>query len=126
MTTLLRWCAGPGAPGLVLDALRAAGWTVQPDEVGNADCTSPDLTLRVAFGPESPAYHRGGPLWTVTYTPTAPLHPEACDDCGTGHPALPWTATFGDHTPAEAIAALLADLTGPGRLDFHRADRYQA
>jgi len=125
MTTTSRWSAGPGAPGLLLDLLTAEGWTAEPDTYGNTTCTGPDGTLTIAFGPETPAYHRGGPLWTATHTPAAQPDPAPCD-CGTSHRARCWTATFGDEVPVEAIAAFLTDLIGPEPLDPHREDHYPA
>ena len=126
METTSRWQTGSGAPGLVLDLLDSAGWTAAPDESGNTAHTSLDGTLRVVFGPETPAYHHGGPLWTITHTPGAQPDPAPCDDCGLGHQARPWTATFGDAVPVEAIAAFLTDLTDSEPLDPRRADHYQA
>jgi hypothetical protein len=106
------YAAGPGYPTPALTAAAAAGWTTFQDGLANVTCTSPDKRARLQFGPETVRYARcRDRLWQVSYT----ADPIGTSTPGTAH----WSATFGDNTPAEAIAAFLTTLTGSVEQRMH-------
>ena len=121
MALTTRRAAGEGAPDLALHVLDAAGWTRTGDELGNTTFTSPDGTVKAAFGPETDAHYAHGPLWTVVSTP----HETGGEARGECNPPCGWTATFGDQTPAEHVAAFFRDLADTTPLDTDRADDYR-
>lgn len=100
--------AGPGTPGTVLEVARDAGWTLTCDEKANVYAFPPDRRLVAAFLPESNDFAPGGPLWVI----------RAYSDLHT----IEWQAGFTENTPAEFIAAFLADLVKPEPLDTERDD----
>ncbi len=101
MPEMPRYLTGPGDPDTALDVLIAAGWRCESDDAGNVAMFSPDGLARVGFLPESAICHYDGHLWVIQVhaTPDAP-EPE-------------WTATFGEHTPADLVAAFLRAMTAP-------------
>lgn len=103
------YAAGPGYPAPALNAAAQAGWTEFQDKVANVTYTSPDRCARLSFGPETNRYAAcRDELWQATYItdPTASI---------TASGATHWAATFGDYTPAEAIAAFLTAVARPVR-----------
>jgi hypothetical protein len=97
------YAAGPGYPAPALNAAAQAGWTRFEDDAANVTYTSPDACARLQFGPETVRYTRcRARLWQATYTP---------DPTSTTTGQAGWKATFGENTPAEAIAAFLTALT---------------
>jgi hypothetical protein len=112
MAMVARPLAGPGTPGTALNVLEAAGWTVTSDEMANAYAFPPDRSLVVAFLPETNDFASKGQLWVIRAY--GDLHD------------IKWQATFTDDTPAEFIAAFLADLIKPEPLDTVREDEAPA
>ena len=106
------YAAGAGQPDLALNRLREAAWTRYTDDLGNVTYISPDGAVRAEFGPETDRYARNphSALWQVTYADPDPY--------ATSRKS--WTATYGDNTPAEAIAAFLITLIAPEGLDPER------
>jgi hypothetical protein len=108
MALVSRVMAGPGRPGTVLDLVRDAGWTLTSDEKANVYALPPDRRVVLAFVPETNEFAPGGPLWVI----------RAYGDLHT----IEWQATFTENTPAEFIAAFLADLIRDEPLDTERED----
>lgn len=105
------YAAGPGNPDLAISLLIEAGWAMYADNLANKSLVSPDGQVTCEFGPETARYAHNArtALWEVRFT-----HPNP-------YLAVSWTAHFGDHVPAEAIAAFLRALTDPAGLDPDRA-----
>jgi uncharacterized protein DUF317 len=108
MTLVARPLAGPGVPGTALNVLEDAGWTITNDGRANAYAFPADRRVLVAFLPEDNDLAAGGTLWMIRAY--SDLH------------QLVWEATFTADTPAELIAAFLADLVSPEPLDADRED----
>jgi hypothetical protein len=108
MALVSRPLAGPGLPGTVIEFVRAAGWTVSPDDKANVYAFSADRRVVLAFLPESNKFAPEGQLWVIRAY--GDLHD------------IEWEATFTENTPAEFIAAFLADLIKPEPLDTERDD----
>ncbi|GAA4617222.1 hypothetical protein GCM10023195_76770 [Actinoallomurus liliacearum] len=103
MALVSRPLAGPGLPGTALELVRAAGWTVTSDGKANAYAFPPDRRVVLAFLPEHNHFAPEAPLWVIRAY--GDLHD------------IEWEATFTDDTPAEFIAAFLADLIKPEPLE---------
>jgi len=110
MTLIARPLAGPGWPDTAMNVLGRAGWTIIGDEVANVYASPPDDRALVAFLPEPNQLAPKEVLWLVRVYNDAQQ--------------VLWEATFTDDTPAELIAAFLADLVKPEPLDPDR--EYQA
>jgi len=95
------YTAGAGIPAPALNAAQAAGWDRHEGASANVTYTSPDGRCVLQFGPETDRYHDDADrLWIAEYRPES------------GQPHA-WAAHFGDHVPAEAIAAFVTALTDP-------------
>ena len=106
MELIDRPMAGPGWPDTALDVLARAGWSITRDEVANVYAWRPDGRVLVAFLPEANDLAPVEVVWLVrTYDESQQVL---------------WEATFAGETPAELIAAFLADLVRPEPLDPHR------
>jgi hypothetical protein len=108
MTLVERAIAGPGSPNTALGVLSRAGWDTIHDENGNTYAFPADHRAVVAFLPEDNDFAEHGKLWVVRAY--SDLH------------AVVWEATFTVDTPAELIAACLADLVKNEPLDRYRDD----
>lgn len=106
MTLVARPLAGPGSPGTALNVVEHAGWMFTHDEAGNAYAIAPDHRVIAAFLPERNNFAPAGALWAI----------RAYGDLND----VEWEATFTDKTPAEFVAAFLADLITPEPLDPER------
>jgi hypothetical protein len=106
MALVSRPLAGPGLPGTAIELVRAAGWTVASDDKANVFAFPADRRVVLAFLPESNEFAPQGPLWVIRAY--GDLHD------------IEWEATFTDNTPAEFIAAFLADVIKPEPLDTER------
>jgi uncharacterized protein DUF317 len=108
MTLVARPLAGPGLPGTALNVLEDAGWTITNDEKANAYAFPADRRVLVAFLPEDNDFAADGTPWMIRAY-------------GDVHQVV-WEAAFTSDTPAELIAAFLADLVSPEPLDPDRDD----
>lgn len=108
MALVSRSLAGPGMPSTVLEVAEAAGWTLTTDDKDNVYAFPPDHRLVLAFLPERNAFAPAGVSWVIRAY--SDLH------------AVEWQAAFTDNTPAECVAAFLADLVKPEPLDAERGE----
>lgn len=108
MTLVARPLAGPGRPGTVLDLLKQAGWTVTTDDKANAYAFTGDHRVIACFLPERNDFAPPKELWVI----------RAYGDLN----EIIWEAAFTADTPAEFVAAFMADLIKPEPLDPDRDD----
>lgn len=106
MSLVARPLAGAGSPGTALNVADRAGWMIREEETGNAYAIAPGHRVIAAFLPERNDFAPVGALWVIR---------------AYGYlNEITWEATFTDETPAEFIAAFLADLTASEPLDPER------
>ncbi|MDL4812771.1 DUF317 domain-containing protein [Actinomadura opuntiae] len=110
-----RHMAGAGMPDAVLNVLRAAAWRLHYPATGNVFAYAPDGTVILTYLPEGDSFAPTANGWD-SKTPLWVIRAYDNSDRRT----VAWEATFTPATPAELIAAMMADLIHGGPLDPDR------